>query len=549
MSSLFFIFIHSVLNTVKRFLKKPVNLIMAIFLLGFIVLTMLAPSLDTDLAEDIQPMWIFKVGIFAYLAMFFIGSLAQGFKNGSSMFDMCDINLAFTAPIKQQSVLIYGMIKSLGRALLICVFIIWQGALFAIFGIDFRGILLTIALVVIVIALCQFLQMAIYLLTFGRKKRKIAIGIGVAALYLPLIGKAIYEFTTESDLSVAAERVVNSPFFDYSPILGWMSGAAAQFAKELSFVPNTSGNILQGFILLGLLLAAFAGCALFIIRSKADFYEDAIVAGETRFAKQRDIAEGNINSIYSTANKSVPKKLKKTGVSGFGASALFHRQMRETFRGKFFGFLDASTITQIAMVVGFTIAIKGGGDDGGLSPIMDMLLILALLSVCQIFMLSLGSGMRELFSHYIYMIPESPFKKLVWANIASLFKAACEAVVIFVGVGIVFGAPVMVIVTCFIAYVAYVFYLIGLTFAFERIEVGSKGLALILYFSAVFTLLGPGIIAAALLGSLLGAPLGLLVLTGWEILAGVGLFALAQGVLHNMDIPQLTTAGISLKTE
>jgi hypothetical protein len=547
MSSLFFIFIHSVINTVKRFLRKPVNLIMAIFLMGFIVLTMLAPTLDTDLAEDIQPMWIFKVGIFAYLAMFFVASIVQGFKNGSSMFDMCDINLAFTAPIKQQSVLIYGMIKSLGRALLICVFIIWQGYLFALFGIDFRGILITIALVVIVIALCQFLQMAIYLLTFGRKKRKIAIGIGVVALYLPLIGKAIYEFTTESDLSVAAERVVNSPFFDYSPILGWMSGAAAEFSQELSFVPELSGSILQGFILLGLLLAAFAGCALFIIRSKADFYEDAIVAGETRFAKQRDLAEGNINSIYSTANKPAPKKLRKTGVSGFGASALFHRQMREIFRGKFFGFLDASTITQIAMVVGFTIAVKGDSDE--LSPTAGMLLILALLSICQIFMLSLGFGMRELFSHYIYMIPESPFKKLIWANIASLAKAACEAVVIFVGVGIVFGAPFLVIATCFIAYIAYVFYLIGLTFAFERIEVGSKGLALILYFSAVFLLLGPGIIAAALLGSFLGAPLGLLVLTGWEILVGIGLFALAQGVLHNMDIPQLTNAGISLKTE
>jgi hypothetical protein len=548
MSSLFFIFIHSVQNTIKRFLRKPVNVILAVFLLGFIAFSMFAPRFDTDIIEDIAPIWAFKLGIFGYLALFFIASIAQGFKNGASMFDMCDINLVFTAPVKQQSVLIYGMIKSLWRALLICFFIIWQGYLFALFGIDFRGILITIALIVVVIALCQFLQMAIYLLTFGRKKRKIAIGIGVGALYLPLICKAIYEFTRGSDLSVAAEKTINSPFFDYSPILGWMSGAAAEFSKELSVLPDMSGNLVTGFVLLGLLLGAFAGCAAFIIRSKADFYEDAIVAGETRFAKQRDLAEGNINSIYNSNNKPVPKKTGKTGVGGSGASALFHRQLRETFRGKFFGFFDASTITQVAMVIGFTIAVKSD-DDGDLSPIAGMLLILALLSICQIFMLSLGPGMRELFSHYVYMIPESPFKKLIWANIASLAKAACEAVVIFVGVGIVFGAPVFLTATCFIAYVAYVFYLIGLTFAFERIEIGSKGLTLGLYFSAIFVILGPGIFAAAFIGSLFGAPLGLLALAGWEILAGVGLFALAQGVLHNMDIPQLTNAGISLKTD
>jgi hypothetical protein len=550
MSSLLFVYIHSLINTIKRFFKKPVNTVLAIFLLGFIGFSFFMPSLDPELSEETAPIWMLKAGLFVYMAMVFFASIAQGFKNGASMFDMCDINLPFTAPIKQQSVLIYGMIKSLGRAALLCLFLIWQGYLFALFGIDWRGIIIIIALFIITTALCQFLQMVIYLLTFGRKKRKIAFGIGIAMLFLPLVIKAIYEFTRGANLKIAAERVINSPYFNYAPVLGWMSGAAADFSMELSFLPDVSGNIPEGLILSALLLIAFAGSTVYIIRSKADFYEDAIIAGETRFAMQRDIAEGNAQSIFAQANgkkNKPPKKLTKTGVDGIGASAIFYKQMRETFREKFFGLWGVGTLTQIGMIVGLSIAITT--DEDPISPVGGMFLITVMMMMCQIFILSTGGGMRELYSHYIYMIPENPLKKLIWANIGTIVKCAAEAAIIFTAAGVIYAAPPLLTLTCAVAYICYVFYLIGLTYAFERIEIASKAFTLGLYFLSIALVLSPGLIAAIIVGALAGFPVGVLIFAAWEILAGIGGFALAQGVLHNMDIPQITGAGVSVKKD
>jgi hypothetical protein len=550
MNSLLFVFIHSVINTIKRFFKKPVNAVLAIFLLGFIGFSFFMPSFDPEFTEDTAPIWGLKAGLFVYMAMVFVASIAQGFKNGASMFDMCDINLPFTAPIKQQSVLIYGMIKSLGRAALLCLFLIWQGYLFALFGIDWRGIIIIITLFVITTALCQFLQMAIYLLTFGRKKRKIIFGIGIALLYIPLAAKAIYEFTRGAELQTAAERVINSPYFNYAPVLGWMSGAAADFGAELSFLPGVSGNIPEALILSALLIIAFAGTAVYILRSKADFYEDAIVAGETRFALQRDIAEGNANNIFAAQSgkkNKPPKKLTKTGVSGFGASTIFYKQMRETFREKFFGLWGVGTLAQIGVVVGFSIGVMN--DEEPISPAGGLLLVTVMMMICQIFILSMGAGMRELYSHYIFMIPENPLKKLIWANVITLFKCAVEAVIIFAAAGIIYGGSPLLPITCAVAYICYVFYLIGLTYAFERIEIASKVFTLGLYFLSIAVVLAPGIIAAVIVGALAGLPVGLLVFAAYEILAGIGGFALAQGILHNMDMPQITAAGVSVKKD
>jgi hypothetical protein len=546
MNSLFFVYSRSIKNTLKEFLRKPINVIGAVFLIGFVVLSLLSPTFAPPSAEDIEPIWILKIALFAYAGMFFAASIFQGFKNGASLFDMCDINLVFTAPLRQRYVLGYGMLKSLGRALLLCFFIIWQGALFALFGVDWRGIIIILLLFVIVMILCQFLQMAVYLLTFGRKKRKIALGVTIGALYLPLIIKAVYEFLTEATPEIAAQNIVNSPFFDFSPVIGWMSGAAANFAAELSFLPEVSGNITTAVICLLLLLILLVAATVYLINSKADFYEDAIVAGETRFALQRDIAEGNIGGVYSGGTKNAPKKLKKTGVDGFGASAIFRRQLREIFRESPLGLWDLASVGQIAAVFGVGVAL---GNDGTVTPPAKVIVILAMMAITQIFFISMGKGMRELFFHYIYMIPESPLKKLIWANAATLLKCTAEGVVVFAAIGIIFGAPLSLVLSAMLAYACYNFYLIGLNFAFERINIASHIMLIGIYFSAVIICLSPGITAAVLIGINAGFAPALLILSLWEVIAGFIFFALSAGVLNNMDIPQMQTAGMSIKKD
>jgi hypothetical protein len=472
--------------------------------------------------------------------MMLAGSIVTGFKTGASMFEMSDINLTFTAPFPQQSVLIYGMLQSISKVLILCVLLVWQSAALAIFGVDFRGILVLIILTFVFTMLLQFIQMAIYLFTVGNKKRKILLGTLIGACFVPLFIKAIYEIAMAIQtgaFGVAAERVINSKIFDFTPVLGWLSGAAAEFSLELSFVDGYSGNLIYGGLLMLLLVGICVFCGVYIYKSKSDYYEDAIVAGETRFALQRDLAEGKATLATLGSNKKV--KLKKTGVGGLGASAMFHRQMRTAFRESLFGIWSPATIMQIVSVVGFTVAILSGGEDE-LKPIV-LVFLLGMMMLWQVLLIGNGAGLLEQYMHYIFLIPESSIKKLIWSNIISIVQSGVTAAVIFIAVGVIVKASAGVVIACILTYVFFNFYLIGINYAFERLKIGSKGLLIFLYFTASIVFLIPGIVGAAFVGGITGITSGVAVLAGWEILAGFIFFLLAQGVLHDMDMPVMMT--------
>ena len=53
----------------------------------------------------------------------------NGFINGASMFSMADVNLMFTAPLKEKSVLTFGLFQQLGKSLTLGLFILYQSSL------------------------------------------------------------------------------------------------------------------------------------------------------------------------------------------------------------------------------------------------------------------------------------------------------------------------------------------------------------------------------------------------------------------------------------
>jgi hypothetical protein len=62
---------------------------------------------------------------------------------------------------------------------------------------------------------------------------------------------------------------------------------------------------------------------------------------------------------------------------------------------------------------------------------------------------------------------------------------------------------------------------------------------------AVIVAMVPGIIAAAVVGSLIqgqaGMVAGIGILALWELLAALGCFGLSKGILHRCDMPQIRT--------
>jgi hypothetical protein len=72
----------------------------------------------------------------------------------------------------------------------------------------------------------------------------------------------------------------------------------------------------------------------------------------------------------------------------------------------------------------------------------------------------------------------------------------------------------------------------------------SAGLLIFIYTAAVIIIMLPGIIAAAVIGSMfgdIGVLIGLGILSLWELITALGCFALSKGVLHRCDMPVMKT--------
>jgi hypothetical protein len=159
------------------------------------------------------------------------------------------------------------------------------------------------------------------------------------------------------------------------------------------------------------------------------------------------------------------------------------------------------------------------------------------------FTFGLGRGMKELYSHYIYLVPASPFSKMLWSNFELLFKTLIEATLIYVISGIILNAHPFVIVSAIFIHVFFYLVLLGSEYLLLRLT-GSHLNPLIKFTIFVFFLgliLAPGLIAAVILSNIFGLFSGLIVFALWELIVALICFALAKGVLHNCDMLILDT--------
>jgi hypothetical protein len=165
----------------------------------------------------------------------------------------------------------------------------------------------------------------------------------------------------------------------------------------------------------------------------------------------------------------------------------------------------------------------------------------------QIMLIGTGRGLKETYSHYIYLIPESSFKKILWSNMEIMARTFLESVLIFGIGGALTGTPVVYILACILTYTLFSLLLLGVNYLLMRFSGAnvSMGLLVLIYYLAVVLVMLPGIVAAIITGVLLGGDFGylfgVLVLAGWELAAGLGCFALSAGVLHNCDMAVLRT--------
>lgn len=482
-------------NRLREMVKKPSRLIYAIVLLALLVFTMVGGSHTGGNGPQHGMDGLTAIVLAFYTAMFLMTANA-GFSRGGSIFNLSDATMLFTAPIRPQTILFYGLLRQMGASLLVGFFLLFQYAnLHNLYNITVLQMIVLLILYGCAIFLGQVAAMMLYAFTSHDQRRQRlcrAVLSGVYALCGLWLAARCLPFGLEG-FGARAVAQATGGFLYAVPVGGWL-GLAAKGA-----LVGDWGLAAQG-VGLCVLLTAILLRLLFCM--DPDYYEDVLKSAEISYSAISAKKEG-------TMREALPANIKvgKTGLrGGWGSSAFFRKHLLENRRSRKF-ILPANSLLFAVITVIFCVFTK----NGGLLPTFLMATYLQLFSA-----MTTGRFNYELTRPYLYLVPEPALKKLLWALAETMPSMVLDALVIFVPVGVLLRLGPAEFLAAVLARVAFGIVYLSADIAVQRIWGGSvsRVLVLLLYLAISLMIMAPGV-ALALVGGLIWdlGTVGMLLLT------------------------------------
>lgn len=530
MKALIYLLKTTIKNYFKRLKEKPQKAIGPIFV-GIWLMTMFIPR--GGKAEDGMPPEAFVSLFLVFTLIMFIYSLYSGTKKVKSQFNMSDVNLIFVSPIRPQTVLLYGIVKKIAVELLASMYLLYQipNILRGANVPGSRQALLMISYLIFQLFLCNIVKLFIFSLStkykgFGRSLRNIikafivCLVAGTALLGYSMGGEKFFE-----EAFAFVKGVTYSPGVKYIPLVGWL--------REIALQTMTGINAFYWISVL--LIIALSGILLYITyRMELDFYEDMLSSAEENdFVKEVKSGNKVAGEGKKTILTKVFRKVKLNLDERYGAKVLFFKHLNESMKRSFLFFINTYSIILLALSIILGRYAKG-------IEIRYMLLVASGL-------LFFGSGLggriyNEINYYFIFLMPDSPLKKLFYGIASSFIKLSLDAALLFIPFGILASKSPIEVVFSIICYVLLggMLSFSGL-FAFRIAEfLGFTGIiASALFFSffqlflavplALITLLIPALLK---ISSAYFVYLGIL---AYSIIGGVLFSYGAVGVLNNME--------------
>lgn len=481
MSPLVYLFLHKLKNRIKSFFKSPGKIIYAVFMIaciGMVIFsTMMAKSEKTDVTyRDINELY---AGLLAFLMFLSFFSIKSGFSTGATIFSMPDVNFIFTAPFKTWKILLYGMIQQLGTSLLLGVFLIYQYSWTnQLYGITMGELIIILLAYSITLFIAQILSMNIYAFTSGTDKaRRIGKIIFYLFMLVPIAFCALQGYFSETGFIAGMIEGTKSAFIEYYPLYGWVMSLAIGIIE---------GELIKVIICLVLIVATISGLFAMLANVKTDFFEDVLQTTESSYSTALRAKEGRISENVKDV------KIGKTGIGeGFGADVFYYKHMIENRRGK----AKIMSVPELVLCVILIVMAYFMKSDG------NLLIILGLGAYFKLFTIGMGRITKELTKHFVYMVPEASFKKIIYCSLEAIPGYVFEALLIFIPAGIIMGASMQEIVLVAIARITYSFLFLAGSLFMQRVlgSLSGKMLALMLYMILMILLTVPGIVAAVLM--------------------------------------------------
>ena len=90
-------------NSIKEFIRKPSKIVFLLLFLFILVFSFYTSATSAPPESFLRDKTEFYAIVFALYTYVFFMTAKNGFINGASMFSMADVNLMFTAPLKEKS--------------------------------------------------------------------------------------------------------------------------------------------------------------------------------------------------------------------------------------------------------------------------------------------------------------------------------------------------------------------------------------------------------------------------------------------------------------
>ena len=186
------------------------------------------------------------------------------------------------------------------------------------------------------------------------------------------------------------------------------------------------------------------------VRMKCDggYYEEAAKFADDYAELKKRQKSGEM--VWGVNEKKRSFRRVRERITGKGAKAVFHRQMLEYRKEKFF-FLDKLTLFSLFLAVCFSFGF--GKDAVGSSEAPHRPAGRGGLYVSFCMSGYLGKWETELKNPYIFMIPDTPLRKMWYATLTEHIKAVINGAVICLPIGLYWRVPVWKIIFCILIYV------------------------------------------------------------------------------------------------
>jgi hypothetical protein len=478
-SPLTYLFLTKLKNQLKSVFKSPGKIIYLVFLIGLIVVTVLGGNSAKMSGRTFRDLRELTAGVTVFYSAMFILMSYKGFGNGASMFSMADVNLIFPAPFPQRKVLFYGLFQQMGTSLLLGVFVLFQYSwLHSTFNVGYGVVLLILLGYAVTVFFAQITAMVIYAFTSsddGRKRLVKAIYFAVIAAFVVFI--AAVSLGDQMQIVSKAVAAVNGPVVGLFPVSGWVGRAVAGALL---------GNTLEIVFGLALSIVCLVALVCLIVFGKQDFYEDVLKSSEVAQSAITARKEGRVSDAAPSR-----VRLGKTGIGkGFGASVFYYKHTLENRRSRLL-ILEPMSLTFAVITIVMAVFMRKAG----------LAALFPTATIFQIFTVALGRFNKELLKPYIYLIPEPPLKKMLYALAEMLPSAVLEALLIFIPVALIMGAGPLEAVLVIAARISFAFLFTAVNIVVDRLWGGSasRTTAMLLYFVMLIAMIAPGIVLAVLL--------------------------------------------------